>query len=342
MIKVSVVIPVYNGEKYISSTLESLLNQDFDNYEIVIVNDGSTDNTLNEIKKIIEKRTNRGKIVRLINQENYGVSVARNKGLRNSNGKYIMFFDSDDLMDSSCLRKMHKKAKKENAEIVACGFDKLDSKYNIRIPYIKRFDYIDGVIEGYYLIDKMLKHLTWICTGSGLYQKNFLNKNNLYFTTGATNGEDQEFIFKALYYAKRVAFVQESLVKYVQRENSAVSSKSLKQFHRVGSMKRITKFLKQQDFSNEAVQLMEKCEVPDAYVRTINSLILSGFKFSYIRKFLLKNKFIKKELCEYNPRKNTFKEKIKSSLLVTAPSFYFYFIFAKSLLKQLFKKMNEI
>ena len=91
MIDISIIVPVYNGEKYISRTIESLLNQDFDNYEIVIVNDGSTDNTLSEIKNIINKRIKKERIIRIINQENSGVSVARNRGLSKANGKYVLF-----------------------------------------------------------------------------------------------------------------------------------------------------------------------------------------------------------------------------------------------------------
>ena len=116
MVKVSVIVPVYNVENYIEKCLDSLLNQTLDDIEIIVVNDGSTDNSANIIK---EKYVN--KIVYL-EKENGGLSDARNFGLPHAKGKYIAFLDSDDYIEPTMYEKMYSVAEKEEADMVECDF----------------------------------------------------------------------------------------------------------------------------------------------------------------------------------------------------------------------------
>ena len=99
--KISVIVPVYNSEKYIEKCIESIINQTYRNIEIIFINDGSTDESLNIIHKY-KKLDNR---IKVINQSNSGVSAARNKGIKNSIGDYITFVDSDDHIDSKMIDK---------------------------------------------------------------------------------------------------------------------------------------------------------------------------------------------------------------------------------------------
>ena len=101
MTLISVVIPLYNKEKYIKNTIESVINQDFKDFEIIIVNDGSTDHSL-EIAKQFEQPG-----IKIINQENQGVANARNKGVQYSNGEIIAFLDADDIWLSNHLREIY-------------------------------------------------------------------------------------------------------------------------------------------------------------------------------------------------------------------------------------------
>ena len=103
--KVSVIVPVYNVGKYLEECLNSIINQTYKNIEMVIVNDGSTDNSLD----IIEKFKNKDNRIKLINQINKGVSVARNIGLLNSTGNYIFFVDPDDYIEIDCINKLVEK-----------------------------------------------------------------------------------------------------------------------------------------------------------------------------------------------------------------------------------------
>ena len=95
---ISVIIPLYNKEKQIAKTLQTVLNQTYQNFEIVIVNDGSTDRSVDEVKKFLNSR------IRLINQKNGGVSAARNRGIKEAKGEYLAFLDADDIWQNNYLQ----------------------------------------------------------------------------------------------------------------------------------------------------------------------------------------------------------------------------------------------
>ena len=112
-IKISVIVPCYNVEKYLDDCLKSLLNQSFKDFEIICINDGSKDSTL-EILKKYEKSDKR---IKVINQSNHGVSVARNAGVENSSGEYLTFIDSDDWVNANYLEKLYRSITSNNCEI---------------------------------------------------------------------------------------------------------------------------------------------------------------------------------------------------------------------------------
>ena len=109
---ISVIIPVYNTEKYLQQSLDSIFAQTMENFEIICVNDGSTDNSLEILKK------NQNKISKIINKKNGGLSSARNEGLTQASGKYIYFFDSDDLLEPNTLNELYKTAKEDDLDLV--------------------------------------------------------------------------------------------------------------------------------------------------------------------------------------------------------------------------------
>ena len=130
--KVSVIVPVYNVGKYLEECLNSIINQTYKDIEMVIVNDGSTDNSLD----IIEKFKNKDNRIKLINQINKGVSVARNIGLLNSTGNYIFFVDPDDYIEIDCINKLVEKINIDRSEMVIFNYIKVfdnDLKEDIRI-----------------------------------------------------------------------------------------------------------------------------------------------------------------------------------------------------------------
>ena len=115
--KVSVIVPVYNAEKYLNRCIESIITQSYNNLEIILVNDGSTDNSLLVCEEYLKKDDR----IKLITQENRGAGLARNKGLQNATGKYAVFVDSDDYLHNTAIEKCVNAQNKTNADLVMFG-----------------------------------------------------------------------------------------------------------------------------------------------------------------------------------------------------------------------------
>lgn len=124
MEKVSVILPVYNGEKYLCRCINSLIKQSYPNIEIIILNDGSTDSSL----KIINKYAKKDKRIRVVEKKNSGVSDTRNLGIKKSTGKYICFCDCDDIYSKDYIQVMYNCIKKQNVAVVKCNYKVVDNK----------------------------------------------------------------------------------------------------------------------------------------------------------------------------------------------------------------------
>lgn len=163
---VSVIIPLYNGEKYIIKCLESVRRQNCDNIEVIIVNDESKDNSARLIERYIEKYKTE-LTIKVINQKNQGQGAARNTGIENATGKYIMFIDQDDTLAKGVLDKFINKAEKDSLDIVEAGYRRVTE---------------DGKI----LSEVVLKDTPWskykvVAPWSKLYRTDFIKENNLRF-----------------------------------------------------------------------------------------------------------------------------------------------------------------
>lgn len=214
-IDISLIIPVYNVEKYLRRALISVENQTFKNFEVIIVNDGSTDNSM----KIIEEFVNKNKNFFVISQENKGLGEARNIGLRHSRGQYIAFLDSDDFLEPNYLEKLYLTAIKTCSDIVCCNFYFYYESTKLRIwcPL--------NSIPGVYSSDKAMKKIT-SCIGTFHFAWNKLYRKSLF--------TDHKIEFKKMYfedcttspvlffYAHTVTFINDCLYNYVMRENSIV------------------------------------------------------------------------------------------------------------------------
>ena len=130
--KISVIVPVYNAKNYIEKTLNSILSQSIDSLEIIVINDGSTDGS----KDILDYYDKTYSNIKVIHQENKGVSISRNLGILLATGEYIGFVDSDDLLDEKMYESMYKKAISYDADICICGFIEEDLNKNILRKYI--------------------------------------------------------------------------------------------------------------------------------------------------------------------------------------------------------------
>ena len=204
MPEVSVIVPVYNVEKYIEQCLNSLVNQSLENIEIIVVNDGTKDNSEEIIKKFIEKYPQ--KIVYL-KKENGGLSDARNYGIPYAKGEYIAFLDSDDYVEKDIYKEMYELAKKENSDMVECDF-------LWEYPDKTRED-IGQVYNGKKEMLEKVRVVAW----NKLIRRSILEKTQIQFPKGLRY-EDVEFTYKLIPYLNKVSFLKKPYIHYIQRENS--------------------------------------------------------------------------------------------------------------------------
>lgn len=204
MPKVSVIVPVYNVEKYLKKSLESLVNQTLDDIEIIVINDGSTDNSKEILDLYKEKYS---KKIKYLEKENGGLSDARNFGIPYATGEYIAFLDSDDYVELNTYETMYNVAKKENSDMVECNFI-------WEYPSKSKID--QGVI--YNNKKEMLIHAR-VVAWNKLIKRELIESYKIEFPKGLRY-EDVEFFYKMVPHYNKVSFVKEPLIHYIQRESS--------------------------------------------------------------------------------------------------------------------------
>ena len=273
MKKVSIIVPVYNVELYIEKCLESLVNQTLEEIEIIIVNDGSKDNSKKIINKYIEKYPN--KIIYL-EKENGGLSDARNYGIQYAIGEYIAFLDSDDYVKTDTYEKMYNKAKIDNADLVECDFYwsyKNKNKKDIGIRYTN---------DKKEMIEK-IRVVAW----NKLIKKEIIVDNNLKFPKGLRY-EDVEFTYKLILYINKVSFIEEPMIYYVQRDNSISKVQNDRTKEIFSVLENVIDYYKSNGFYKEYKTVLEYI-----YVRYI-------FCSSLLRMVKIKDKKIRQDLLEYS------------------------------------------
>lgn len=214
MAKVSVIVPVYNTEKYLRRCLDSLVNQTLQELEIVLVNDGSTDNSPDILKEYEEKYPE--KIV-VIHKENGGQATARNLGIRKCSGTYVGFVDSDDYVDTAMFETMFRTAQENDCDMVEChyhyvqesekGDRELATRGNIR-------QYKDRK-------DMFINPMT--CPWNKLFKRELLLQEGLEFPEGLIY-EDTAFCIKVIPYIKKERFVDKPFVYYILRGTSTMNA----------------------------------------------------------------------------------------------------------------------
>ncbi|MCR8746795.1 glycosyltransferase family 2 protein [Romboutsia lituseburensis] len=294
-IAISVIIPCYNCENYIERTIESIKNQTFENFELIIIDDGSTDNSISVCDRLLNNSNLNYKIV---SQENGGVSKARNTGINHSRGKYIYMLDSDDFIEPELLEKMNKKLEENKLDIVFCGYDMVDEYNNQLFSYNDKFNYLDSIISGIDAFNLIINQKIILCTGSAIYKSELINKYNIRHYEHCSNGEDQEFQIKSLIHASRVGCVNEILLHYFQRRESMTHSTSLKRFAVLGAMKRIEKYLKNLDFDIKYINYFKHQKYAREFILNFSGVATECNSIDILIP-LIKNKNNKKRLKKY-------------------------------------------
>lgn len=218
---VSVVVPVYNVEKYLRQCIDSVLAQTYEHFEIILVDDGSTD----ESKAICEEYIAKDDRIRLVCQKNAGASAARNRGLKVSEGAYIYFLDSDDWLERTALQELVEKAAREKAEVVFFKAYSIDDDSG-RISdkhYNHKKNYPTDI--GYKILKEQLNSKEFHVTPwSMFFRRDFLERTKISFIEGIIY-EDMVFAYKVFCEAKCVAHLPKFLYYRRYRENSVMTSK---------------------------------------------------------------------------------------------------------------------
>ena len=222
MPSISIIIPVYNVEKYLKECLDSIVNQTFRDFEIICINDGSTDSS----PEILNKYAQKDNRFIVISQENQGQGVARNRGIEIANGEYIMFLDSDDWLDTNTFELCYKQIKECKNDFVMFGYSNYYEERNLLVPNttkLKPFKGIENKSINLKTLDIPFYNNSFCVTQ--IYSKEFLDKNNIRFSTDK-NGEDILFVSKAIIESSSISIIDKPLYVYRRRMFSTTTTQN--------------------------------------------------------------------------------------------------------------------
>ena len=310
--KISIVVPIYNVEQYLHQCINSILNQSFNNFELLLINDGSTDNS----GKICDEYAKKDLRIKVIHQKNSGVSVARNKGIDMATGEYIGFVDPDDYIDSRMYEILVNKIEEMKADIAICSFSFVKNDEVISHDNgneCKVFNK-EKSIE-YYFKEKLPFDYSFLC--NKLFRRGLFDTIRL--NAFLSVQEDSEVLIRILNCCSSIIYVSEALYFYYIRVDSLTHSRlTLKQLSVVDSLYEIYDYVQKNlpQFSNYALN-----KYLLYYFNQVIEMVKEGKTFNeqyfVFRKKLYKNYFS----IIFNPSV-AFKYKIHSTVYILVPSIY--------------------
>lgn len=292
MTKLSIIVPVYNVEKYLPKCLESLIKQTLKDIEIICVNDGSMDNSLAILKEFASKDSR----IRIIDNQHQGVAKTRNTGIEQSTGEYIGFVDSDDYIDIDFFEKLYTSATENNSDIAIASILKHKKFFNIyNAKYTKEETAI--TIQDKIKLCGDKKHFFFYAWNK-IYKSSLIKNNNIEFSEGQIY-EDVMFAIKALYYSNKIISVYGTKYHYIEHENSLTKYKD-----KTGE--------KEHDLIKAYSELQEFCnskniEIPERlnyYTKENFGFILNLYKGKYQSKIQLFNIFTIATISNYSETRN--------------------------------------
>ena len=331
--KVSIVVPVYNVEKYIDRCLESLVNQTLKDIEIIVVNDGSTDNS----KEVIEKyQKEYPEMLKVYTIKNSGAAKARNIGLEKASGEYIGFVDSDDFVSKTMFEELYNKAINDNADIVKCAYYRVQEDKCIERETDSEYDYGKSIHEDKSLIINSTPYI-W----NKIFRKKMLDSYKIKFPDIQIY-EDLVFTYKSFMVANKISKVNNPLYYYIViRENSLTFKFSEKRFDIFPAFKELTSFAKKIDCLEELREEMLFILLKHVYVvlEKDSSRSTAGMKEKYINKIF---NYLDKNFDDW--KDNIYFEKYnKDKKKYTSKLYWRYrIIFNKNKRKKIKKVVNVI
>ncbi len=291
MIKVSVVVPVYNGEKYLRECLDSICNQTLREIEILCVDDGSTDASMG----ILEEYRDSDDRFRIFAQEHQYAGSARNLGMSHAKGEYLVFWDCDDYFDPQALEKLYERAKQTDADVVVCGANQYYENKHRAYPsdaYLKMKLCPDTETFNRFSNPQYYLNFTNVAAWNKLYKRSYIEKMGLQFQP-VRNGNDIYFAESALGLADRIALLNEKLITYRRnRENGLVSTSSAAPLTPIQAWIDVAKNLEghdgfgEQSFANMAIDamvyLLYNLQDWEAFRKAVEALQSYGLKAMHI------------------------------------------------------------
>ncbi|MEG0826313.1 MAG: glycosyltransferase family 2 protein [Bacilli bacterium] len=221
MSKVSIIIPCYNCHKTIEKTVLTIVAQTYDNIEILLIDDGSTDETL----KILKELQNKNKNITVFSNKNFGVSYTRNFGIKKANGEYIMFVDSDDLLDSNCISYCMEKIK--YFDLLIFGIDFFYENNNKHVfKSINDFK-IESYDELKTVSELLLKENYLSSSCNKIFRKKILVENSISFNENLCKFEDLLFCLTYIKYCNKINIISNPFYTYIQNTNISLSKKRI-------------------------------------------------------------------------------------------------------------------
>jgi len=219
--KISIIVPVYQVEKYIQNTINSIINQSFKDFEVILVNDGTRDKSIEVADKLLSK----SKInYFIINQQNKGVSAARNEGIRQSNGEWVICIDSDDIIAKDFLHVLYHSCVEYNINLSIGNFQSVNEE-----TMFKTSSYLNSsiILNQKKILELFLMRKIKIISPAMLMKKQFILDNNLFYNEKIRFSEDQHFIWKVLFKIKECSYNTTEIYNYLIRENSTMTASDI-------------------------------------------------------------------------------------------------------------------
>ena len=237
---ITIIVPIYNSEKYLKKCIDSLVNQTKKELEIILINDGSTDNSEKIIKEYKDDR------IKYIKNENQGIGITRNEGIAKAQGKYLMFIDSDDYLEKNTCELLFNKAEKDNLDMVICDFYREYKNGEKKEERIVNFENttIKETPELLYKVN--------LSPWNKLYQTKLIRDNNILFEE-ELKYEDTPFVFISMDKSKRIGKVNKCLNHYIIHNNSETTIRDEKCFDIFEIIRIVRDYFEGKEYAKESI-----------------------------------------------------------------------------------------
>lgn len=304
--KVSVIVPVYNAEEYIGATLDSIINQDFNSYEVLVIDDGSTDSSPEIINEKLVKSTVDYKIIR---QENSGVSSARNRGIEEAIGEYLVFIDADDYVTGNHLSELYNgETDFSMVQFIKKENDKLSASHHFQVESMTCDEFIKKELR------MEMPFNFWQL----MYKSSLINENNIRFNPELIYGEDIDFALRALLWGDEVAISNEATYYYIQHSQSAIKTSEYRRFEVIQIFEDLAEFYRSHG-RDYLAELIITSRIPKAIFGNMNYFFYNNYDFDEVMSKMKELNLLEK-LSKFEGD-SKFKSKIKLFLL--SPKIYY-------------------